>query len=53
VFEIVVFTQIYLLKKLVSILFSILTLGYLFSCEDEKYLSSSDVKLNFSVDKFR
>jgi hypothetical protein len=24
--------------------------GYLFSCEDEKYLSSADVKLNFSVD---
>jgi hypothetical protein len=28
----------------------VLTLGYLFSCEDEKYLSSSDVKLRFSVD---
>lgn len=28
----------------------ILTLGYLISCEDEKYLSSSDVKLSFSVD---
>lgn len=28
----------------------ILFLGYLFSCEDEKYLSSSDVKLKFSVD---
>ena len=28
----------------------ILSLGYLFSCEDEKYLSSSDVKLSFSVD---
>jgi len=27
-----------------------LTLGYLISCEDEKYLSSSDVKLRFSVD---
>jgi len=25
-------------------------LGYLFSCEDEKYLSSADVKLRFSVD---
>jgi len=25
-------------------------LGYLFSCEDEKYLSSTDVKLRFSVD---
>jgi hypothetical protein len=24
--------------------------GYLFSCEDEKYLSSSDVKLRFSTD---
>lgn len=28
----------------------IVTLGYLFSCEDEKYLSSSDVKLRFSAD---
>jgi hypothetical protein len=28
----------------------ILTLGYIYSCEDEKYLSSSDVKLRFSVD---
>lgn len=28
----------------------VLSLGYLFSCEDEKYLSSSDVKLHFSVD---
>lgn len=28
----------------------ILTLGYLISCEDEKYLSSTDVKLRFSVD---
>jgi len=27
-----------------------LTLGYLFSCEDETYLSSSDVKLGFSTD---
>ena len=25
-------------------------MGYLFSCEDEKYLSSADVKLRFSVD---
>lgn len=28
----------------------LLTLGYLYSCEDEKYLSSADVKLRFSVD---
>lgn len=28
----------------------VLALGYLISCEDEKYLSSSDVKLRFSVD---
>lgn len=28
----------------------ILTFGYILSCEDEKYLSSSDVKLRFSVD---
>jgi len=28
----------------------VLSVGYLFSCEDEKYLSSSDVKLSFSVD---
>ncbi len=38
------------MKKLAYILILILTLGYLFSCEDEKYLSSSDVKLRFSVD---
>ena len=28
----------------------VLTLGYFFSCKDEKYISSSDVKLRFSVD---
>jgi len=28
----------------------ILTLGYIFSCKDEKYITSSDVKLRFSVD---
>jgi hypothetical protein len=38
------------LKKLTYILILILAVGYLFSCEDEKYLSSSDVKLRFSVD---
>jgi len=38
------------LKKLIYILVVVLSLGYLFSCEDEKYLSSSDVKLHFSVD---
>ena len=38
------------MKQLGYILVLILTLGYLISCEDEKYLSSSDVKLRFSVD---
>ncbi|HEY3369846.1 MAG TPA: right-handed parallel beta-helix repeat-containing protein [Prolixibacteraceae bacterium] len=38
------------MKKLIYILIMVLTLGYLFSCEDEKYLSSSGVKLRFSVD---
>jgi hypothetical protein len=27
-----------------------ISLGYIFSCEDEKYLTSTDVKLDFSVD---
>ena len=39
-----------ILKKPLYILIMVLTLGYLFSCEDEKYISSSDVKLRFSVD---
>ena len=38
------------MKRLLYILILILSLGYLFSCEDEKYLSSADVKLRFSVD---
>jgi hypothetical protein len=38
------------LKKLIYILVLLLSLGYLFSCEDERYLSSADVKLKFSVD---
>jgi hypothetical protein len=38
------------LKRFIYILILFLTLGYLFSCEDEKYLSSTDVKLSFSVD---
>jgi len=38
------------LKKLIQILILLLSLGYLISCEDEKYLSSTDVKLKFSVD---
>ncbi|HET6557693.1 MAG TPA: hypothetical protein VFG54_10300, partial [Prolixibacteraceae bacterium] len=38
------------MKKLVSILITVIALGYLFSCEDDKYLSSTDVKLGFSVD---
>ena len=38
------------MKKLGYILLLILAFGYFISCEDEKYLSSSDVKLRFSVD---
>lgn len=38
------------MKNLIYILLVFLSLGYLFSCEDEKYISSSDVKLDFSVD---
>ena len=38
------------MKKLIYILILLLSLGYLFSCEDDKYLSSSNVKLRFSVD---
>lgn len=38
------------MKNLLKILIVILALGYLFSCEDEKYLSSADAKLHFSVD---
>ncbi len=38
------------LRKLTYILLLLLSIGYLFSCEDEKYLSSTDVKLRFSVD---
>lgn len=38
------------MKKLIYILILLLSLGYLYSCEDEKYLSSSDAKLLFSVD---
>jgi hypothetical protein len=38
------------LKSFGNILILFLFLGYLFSCEDDKYISSSDVKLRFSVD---
>lgn len=38
------------MKNFIYILLVFLSLGYLFSCEDEKYISSSDVKLRFSVD---
>ncbi|WP_318347466.1 right-handed parallel beta-helix repeat-containing protein [Aquipluma nitroreducens] len=38
------------MKNLFYILILFLSLGYLFSCEDEKYLSSANVKLRFSVD---
>jgi len=46
----VIFFETTGLKKLIYILILLLSLGYLFSCEDEKYLSSTDVKLRFSVD---
>ncbi len=38
------------MKNLLNILFVLLLLGYLLSCEDDKYISSSDAKLRFSVD---
>lgn len=38
------------MKKIVYILVSLLSFALLFSCEDEKYASSSDVKLEFSTD---
>jgi len=38
------------LKNLIYILILLLSLGYLISCEDEKYMSSLDVKLRFSAD---
>ncbi len=38
------------MKNFLNILIVFLFLGYLFSCEDDKYLSSTDVKLRFSVD---
>lgn len=38
------------MKNLFYILILFLTVGYLFSCEDEKYLSSTNAKLLFSVD---
>ncbi len=38
------------MKKILSILFVLLALIYFSSCEDDKYLSSSDVKLGFSAD---
>jgi len=37
-------------KKIIYILVSLLSIALLFSCEDEKYVSSSDVKLEFSTD---
>lgn len=42
--------KVSVVKKLAYIVILILSLGYLFSCEDEKYLSSADVRLRFSVD---
>ncbi len=41
------------MKKLIYISILLLSLGYLYSCEDDKYLSSPDVKLRFSVDTVR
>jgi len=41
------------LKKLIYIAIVLLTLGYIFSCKDEKYLNSTDVKLRFSNDTVR
>jgi hypothetical protein len=38
------------LKKLLYILTFLIAVGYLFSCEDDKYLSSGDVRLGFSTD---
>ncbi len=38
------------MKKFYNILFIVAALVYFSSCEDEKYLSSSDVLLNFSTD---
>lgn len=38
------------MKNFFYILILFLSLGYLFSCEDEKYLSSANAKLLFSVD---
>lgn len=38
------------MKNLLKILCVFLLLGYLLSCEDDKYLSSADAKLRFSVD---
>lgn len=38
------------MRKLTYILFLLLSIGYLISCKDEKYISSPDVKLQFSVD---
>ena len=37
-------------KKIAYILVTLLCIVLLFSCEDEKYVSSSDVKLEFSTD---
>ena len=38
------------MKKFYNIFFALLALVYFSSCEDEKYLSSPDVQLNFSTD---
>lgn len=38
------------MKNLFYILILFLSIGYLFSCDDEKYLSSTNAKLLFSVD---
>ncbi|WP_372775754.1 hypothetical protein [Mangrovibacterium sp.] len=38
------------MKKLTYICFLVVSLAYLISCEDEKYLTATDAKLVFSVD---
>ncbi len=38
------------MKRLLNILLLVLSFGYLISCEDDKYLSSPDAKLRFSLD---
>jgi len=41
------------LKKLIYIITLLLALGFIYSCQDEKYLTSPNVKLRFSNDTVR